>query len=91
MNESLYLLLKSYSLQKLLDETKERLAETEHDLKTTRQLLVEQTTLRKAHQDTESRLNAVCTELKATLESTTSDLRGYQEKLGNRLSACLTF
>ena len=59
-----------------------RLSETEQDLKTTKQLLAEQTTLRKAHQETEQKLNLVCTELKATLESTTSDLRGYQEKLG---------
>ena len=49
------------------------LRETEQDLKTTKQLLAEQTTLRKAHQETEQKLNLVCTELKATLESTTSD------------------
>ena len=51
-------------------------------MKATKQLLAEQTALRKAHQDTESRLNLVCTELKSTLESTTADLRGYHEKLG---------
>ena len=55
---------------------------TEEDLKSTKQSLVEQITLRKAHQETELRLNQVCVELKATLESTTSDLKGYQEKLG---------
>jgi kinesin family protein 11 len=71
--------------QKLLDDTKERLASTEQDLKSTKQLLAEQTTLRKAHQETEARLNFVCAELKTTLESTTSDLRGYQDKLGIRL------
>jgi len=41
---------------------------------------------RKAHQETESKLNTMCNELKYTLESTTADLRGYQEKLGNYLS-----
>jgi kinesin family member 11 len=58
------------------------LERTEEDLKTTTQHLAQQTVLRKAHQETENRLNSVCTELKTTLESTTSDLQGYQEKLG---------
>ena len=72
--------------QKLLDDTKDRLASTELDLKSTKQLLAEQTTLRKAHQETEARLNSVCAELKTTLESTTSDLRGYQDKLGTQFT-----
>jgi kinesin family protein 11 len=55
---------------------------TEDDLKSTKQSLIDQTTLRQAHQETEMRLKQVCTELKSTLESTTSDLQGYQEKLG---------
>jgi kinesin family protein 11 len=69
---------------------KERLAGTEQDLKTTKQLLAEQTALRQAHQETENRLNTLCTELKSTLESTTSDLRGYQEKLGTLYPTTLT-
>ena len=48
----------------------------------TKQSLAEEITIRKAHQETETRLNFLCTELKSTLESTTSDLQGYQEKLG---------
>jgi len=47
-----------------------------------KQSLAEQVTIRKAHQETENRLNFLCAELKSTLESTTTDLQGYQEKLG---------
>jgi kinesin family member 11 len=68
--------------QKHLDETKDRLGDTEKELSITKSQLSEQNLLRKAHQETEDRLNAICNELKGTLESTTADLRGYQEKLG---------
>ena len=63
-----------------------RLADTEKELNTTKNQLSEQILFRKAHQETESKLNTMCNELKCTLESTTADLRGYQEKLGNYLS-----
>jgi kinesin family protein 11 len=72
----------SNATQKHLDETKDRLGDTEKELSTTKSQLSEQSLLRKAHQETETRLNAMCNELKGTLESTTADLRGYQEKLG---------
>jgi kinesin family member 11 len=51
-------------------------------LSTTKSQLSDQNLLRKAHQETEAKLNTICNELKGTLESTTADLRGYQEKLG---------
>jgi kinesin family protein 11 len=67
-----------------LDETKDVLDQTEFVLANTRQNLVEEELLRKAHQQTEEELNTVGTELLSTLGKTVSDVDGLHSKLRRR-------
>jgi kinesin family protein 11 len=63
-----------------LDETKGVLDQTEFVLKNTRQNLAEEIVLRKAHQETEEKLNAVGNELISTLGKTVNDVGGLHDK-----------
>ncbi|EHL01884.1 putative Kinesin-like protein bimC [Glarea lozoyensis 74030] len=63
-----------------LDETKSVLEQTEFVLNNTRQSLVEETLLRKAHQETEEKLSAVGSELISTLGKTVVDVGGLHDK-----------
>jgi len=64
----------------VLDETKGVLEQTEFVLENTRQSLAEETMLRKAHQETEEKLNATGTELLSTLGKTVHDVNGLHDK-----------
>lgn len=64
----------------LLDNTKDVLEQTELVLYDTRQGLAEETMLRKAHQETEERLNEVGTELLSTLGKAVNDVGGLHDK-----------
>lgn len=64
----------------VLDETKSVLDQTEFVLTTTRQGLAEEALLRRAHEETEERLNEVGTELISTLSKTVRDIGGLHSK-----------
>ena len=64
----------------VLDDTKSVLDQTEFVLANTRQHLVEEEFLRKAHQETEERLKVVGGELISTLGKTVHDVDGLHEK-----------
>lgn len=64
----------------MLDESRDLLDQTEFVLATTRQSLVEETMLRKAHEQTEEQLNAVGSELLSTLSRTVHDVDGLHAK-----------
>lgn len=68
----------------ILDETKTVLEQTEFVLADTRQNLAEEAVLRKAHQETEERLNTVGSELISTLSKTVHDVGGLHSKLRRR-------
>ncbi|RKF75430.1 Kinesin-like protein bimC [Golovinomyces cichoracearum] len=63
-----------------LDEVRTLLEQTEHVLETTRKSLSDETILRKAHQETEKRLNNVGSELITTLNRTIHDIDGLHAK-----------
>ncbi|KAI5858375.1 P-loop containing nucleoside triphosphate hydrolase protein [Tricharina praecox] len=65
-----------------MEETKEILRNTEITLSDTTTKLKEETTLRKAHQKTETELGAAAHDLLATARSTTSDIDGLRAKIG---------
>ncbi len=67
--------------RQLLDDTKGVLEKTEIVLSDTRQNLVEETALRRAHQSTEEQLSNVGGELISTLEKTVSDVGGLHSKI----------
>ena len=64
----------------ILDETKSILDQTEFVLANTRQNLAEEEMLRKAHQETEEKLNVVGSELISTLGKTVHDVGGLHDK-----------
>jgi kinesin family protein 11 len=64
----------------VLDETKNVLDQTEFVLANTRQNLIEEEMLRKAHQETEKKLNVVGGELISTLGKTVHDVGGLHDK-----------
>ena len=64
----------------VLDETKNVLEQTEFVLVNTRQSLAEESMLRKAHQETEEKLNVVGGELISTLGKTVHDVGGLHAK-----------
>jgi kinesin family protein 11 len=64
----------------VLDETKGVLDQTEFVLAKTRQHLAEEEMLRKAHQETEEKLNMVSGELISTLGKTVLDVDGLHDK-----------
>lgn len=64
-----------------LDETKDVLEKTEIVLADTRQNLVDETILRRAHQATEEQLGNVGGELISTLDRTVSDVGGLHSKI----------
>ncbi|KAI9745029.1 MAG: kinesin motor protein cin8 [Claussenomyces sp. TS43310] len=64
-----------------LDETKSVLEQTDLVLANTRQSLAEEAMLRKAHQQTEERLNEVGTELISTLTQAVGDVDGLHSKI----------
>jgi len=64
------------------EETKEVLKSTEIALSETTTKLEEETTLKKAHQKTETELDAAAHDLLATARSTTSDIEGLRAKIG---------
>lgn len=64
----------------VLDETKTLLEQTEFVLSTTRKSLAEEAMLRRAHQETEKKLNEVGTELLSTLGKTVNDIDGLHSK-----------
>ena len=68
-------------IKQLLDDTNGVLEKTEIVLADTRQNLVEETALRRAHQSTEEQLSNVGGELISTLEKTVSDVGGLQSKI----------
>lgn len=63
-----------------LDDTKEVLDQTELVLAATRQTLAEETHIRKAHQETEEKLQAVGGELLITLKKTVNHVDGLRAK-----------
>ena len=64
-----------------LDDTKDVLEKTDIVLANTKQSLAEETTLRKAHQDTENQLKSLGSELISTVERTVSDVNGLHSKI----------
>ena len=66
----------------MLGETEVSLSVREKELDAAKRVLSEETTMRKAHQETEEKLRNLCEDLKKTLTSITADLHGYQDKIG---------
>lgn len=64
----------------ILDETKGILEQTEFVLNNTKQSLIEETVLRKAHEETEEQLSTVGNELLSTLGKTVHDVDGLHDK-----------
>lgn len=71
--------------KQLLDDTNGVLEKTEIVLADTRQNLLEETALRRAHQSTEEQLSNVGGELISTLEKTVSDVGGLHSKIRRKL------
>lgn len=72
------------STRSTLQSTKDILFKTEAVLQDTQQMLEDETALRKAHEETESRLKSINTQLLSTVGSTVSDLESVHSKLRRR-------
>jgi len=70
-----------------MEETREILKNTETTLSETTTKLEEESTLRKAHQKTETELGAAAHDLLVTARSTTSDIDGLRAKIGRMANA----
>lgn len=70
--------------QHKLSDTRHVLEQTERNLKNTSEKLDEEKTVRKAHQDTESRLREIGAEILSTLDSTVQDVNGLHAKLDRK-------
>jgi len=70
----------SEAARAVLEETKSVLDQTEFVLENTRQSLAEESILRKAHEETESKLSRVGSELISTLGKTVHDVSGWHDK-----------
>ena len=75
----------SDNTRQVLDDTKGVLEKTEIVLGNNRQNLAEETTLRRAHQNTEEQLNNIGGELIATLEKTVADVGGLHSKIRRKV------
>ena len=73
------------TVKQALDASREVLASTEIVLAHTRQNLVDETSLRKAHQSTEDSLYKVGTELISTLNQTVRDVGGLHAKISRKV------
>jgi kinesin family protein 11 len=67
-----------------LTDTRGVLEQTEKSLKNTSEQLDEETLVRKAHQDTESRLREIGAEILATLDHTVADVNGLHAKIDRK-------
>jgi kinesin family protein 11 len=67
-----------------LTDTRGVLEQTEKSLKDTSEQLDEETLVRKAHQDTESRLREIGTEILSTLDHTVADVNGLHAKIDRK-------
>ena len=72
------------STRTTLDSTKDLLFKTDAVLQDTRQILDDESALRKAHQETEGRLNNIGNQLISTMTLTVKDLEGAHSKLRRR-------
>lgn len=70
--------------QHKLTDTRSVLEQTERNLKNTSDKLDEEMTVRKAHQDTESRLREIGAEILSTLDNTVQDVNGLHAKLDRK-------
>lgn len=70
--------------QHKLTNTRSVLEQTERNLKNTSDRLDEEKTVRKAHQDTESRLREIGAEILSTLDNTVQDVNGLHAKLDRK-------
>jgi len=70
--------------QHKLTDTRGVLEQTEKSLKNTSEQLDEETLLRKAHQNTESRLHEIGVEILTTLDGTVADINGLHAKIDRK-------
>ncbi|GJJ12126.1 hypothetical protein Clacol_006367 [Clathrus columnatus] len=70
-----------------LQTTQHRLQSTSGQLNRTQQELQEEILIRKAHQETETKLDKIANQLKSTLEQTSSDVEGLFAKLSRKTTA----